>query len=166
MKLRKKALLYDIANMAYLIADTGEHHNHSLHKVRDICQDGNIDRVSRILGLAYSNLLACLSPVVCSPRIDINCDNSASPHDYEFTFKEGHTLKFALTTERKLKIKEFCHEYMVCMVLCHWLEVTLPVAADVWKDRAEMAIAALHSLVYTITSSSITMGFKRRISPI
>lgn len=165
MKLSKKALLYDISNMAYLIADTGEPLNHTLHRVRDICEDGNIDRVSRILGLAYAKILDVLAPVSESRHIKIDRDLSVSPHNYEIRFSSSGRFRFTLTSEKKLKIKEIAHEYMVCMVLCDWLEVTLPVAADVWKYRAESALDALENLVATVMYSSSSTTLRRRISP-
>lgn len=164
MKLTKKSLLYDIANMAYLIADTGEHDRHTLHRVRDICQDGNIDRVSRVLGLAYSRLLAVMIPVLRVPEISLRHDFSATPHDYEFAFREDRNMKYALTTEKKLRIKELCREYMVCMVLADWLAVTMPEAADVWKERMEKAFENITALVLSV-STSLAGGYRRKLNP-
>lgn len=164
MKIQKKALLYDIANMAYLIADNGEPLNHGLHRVRDICQEGNIDRVARILGLAYSDILSVLSPIIISPEIDITKDVSQTPRSYPIEFKDNEDLKYALTTEKKLKIKETSHEYMVSMVLADWLSVTYPPAADVWKYKFETAREHLHDLVAEVTSSA-TCTFRRSLSP-
>lgn len=157
-------MLYDIANMAYVIADTAETDRHVLHQVRDICQDGNIHRVSRILGLAYSQILVVLSPVIRDPLIDIGKDFSSKAHDYEIPFKETESLRYLLSTEKKLKIKETCHEYMVCMVLADWLGAIYPVAADVWKYRAEKALENLQELSASISASS-TYGFRRKLSP-
>lgn len=123
MKLKKDSLIYDISNMAYVIADTGDDTDHTLHRVRDICQDGNIDRVSRILGLAYAEILTVLAPVLKAPEIDPARDNSSSPKDYVINFSDRSSLRFLLTPEWKLKIKETCHEYMVSMVLADWLAV-------------------------------------------
>ena len=164
MILKKKALLYDIANLAYIIADTGETDNHSLHQVRDICEEGNIDRVSRVLGLAYSQILSVLFPILQSPKIEINRDQSAQPHDYEISFRCDGALKYRLTSEKKLEIKETCHEYMVCMVLADWLGVVYPVAADVWRFRAEKAMEALRSKVTELVVS-FTGGLRRSLSP-
>ena len=164
MKIKREALIYDIANMAYVIADTGDDGRHSLHRVRDICESGNIDRVSRMLGLAYSQLLSVLLPVLTSPKFDPHRDLSVGVHDYEFRLNlKGHH-KYALTKERQLKIKEFSHEYMVCMVLADWLGVTMPEAADVWKYRAAGVLEALASLVSEIVQESCG-SFRRRISP-
>lgn len=165
MKLKKKALLYDIANIAYVIADQGMDSCHSLHRVRDICQEGNIDRVARILGLAYSQILAVLFPLLQVPDINVNRDLSSHPHDYEFIFNDSPEMRFSLTAEKKLKIKETAHEYMVCMVLADWLGITLPEAADVWKFKAQNALEQMQE---TVASISISSGccFSRKVWPI
>lgn len=165
MKIKKKALLFDIANMAYTVADTGEENRHTLHRVRDICEEGNIYRVSRVLGLAYSEILSALSPLITSTKFDPNRDNSSDPHDYLISFRKEGWLKFALTKERQLRIKEAAHEYMVCRVLADWLAITLPEAADVWKFRTDSAMESLKEVVAAILSSSLTASFTRRISP-
>ena len=166
MKLSYKSIVYDIENLAYAIADTGEAGRHTLHRVRDICQDGNIDRVARILGLAYSNILTVLLPVLSPPRFNPDKDQSATPHDYNLKLREDASLKYMLTKERKLKIKETSHEYMVAMALADWLGITLPEAADVWKFRAETALDSLKELVSSVIASSFSASLTRKISPL
>ena len=160
MKITKKALLYDIANLAYTIADNGEPGDHRLHRVRDICQDGNIDRVARILGLAYADILSILLPLITTPAINIDRDFSSSPHDYEICFRNDRTLKYLLTKERQLKIKESAHDYMVCMVLADWLGFTLPSEAPLWRQRAERSLEALAS------ASFFSGSFTRQVPPL
>lgn len=164
MQIKKKALLYDIANIAFVIADTGDDLNHSLHRVRDVCEEGNLDRVARVLGLAYSQVIAILSPVIDSPEINVEKDFSEVPRNYPIDFSDNPDLKFVLTAEMKLKIKETVHEYMVAMVLADWLGITYPVAADVWKDRAEQALVSLKEIAASMVTSTFSGGFKRRIS--
>lgn len=164
MKLKKKTLLYDVASIAYTIADTKEA-CHALHNVRDICQEGNIDRVSRILGLAYSQLLALLMPILQSPKLNPDHDNSMVPHDYEFCFRNDSCMKFRLTGELRLLIKETAHEYMVAMVLSDWLDITLPEAADVWKCKAETALESLKDILLEVTAGSRSAAFSRNVSP-
>lgn len=168
MKIKKKALLYDISNLAYMIADTGETGNHTLHRVRDICQDGNIDRVSRILGLAYSRILAALSPLIISPELDPDIDYSVEVRDYEINFKDDNSLKYCPPPEIKLKIKETAHEYMVSLVLADWLGSTLPPAADVWKEKALFHMQTLKDMADEVSSAAVesfTAGFRRKLSP-
>ena len=164
MLIKKKALLYDISNLAYVIADTGQPLNHGLHRVRDICQEGNLDRVARILGLAYSEICAILAPILRSPDLDTEADNSRKPHDYCFTFKNEGELQYSLTSEIKLALTETCREYMVSMVLADWLSITLPEAADVWKFKLEEASAKLREIVGSLLfSSSCTL--RRKTTP-
>lgn len=135
MKLNRKKLLYDIANLAYTIADTGENNRHTLHRVRDICQDGNIDRVNSVIDLAYSKVMTVLK------------------------------VRLRIPPEIKLHLKEAVHEYLVCCVLADWLAITLPEAADVWKFRAEACFDAIKEIVSSILTNSSTRGFRRRLSP-
>ena len=165
MKLLKKALLYDISNMAYMIADTGYSSDHSLHKVRDVCEDGNIDRVARILGLAFADIVNILHPLAISPEWREDKDFSAKPGNYEIIFRSGSRGACHVTVEQKMKIKETSHEYMVAMVLADWLEMTLPEAADVWKDRALEAKSNLEEIVSSVAVTSFGAVFSRRLSP-
>ena len=54
----KEALLYDISSMAYVAGDirADKMSAHSLHQTFDICEAGNIDRVNRLLSLAFSEV--------------------------------------------------------------------------------------------------------------
>ena len=165
MILRRKALLYDIANMAYTIADTGEHTRHTLHRVRDICQDGNIDRVNRILALTFSKVLTVLLPVLKPPRRlkSLPCGED-SEKDFPIHLRKDGNMKFIITQEIEMNIKETVHEYMVCMVLGDWLAITLPEAADVWRYRAEKALQTLLDLATSLTLSS-SRTLRRQLSP-
>ena len=158
MRISRKALLYDIANMAYVIADTGFDEPHILHQVRDVCEEGNIDRVNRILGLCYARVLSILLPLISRPvenksetgdTSDTNQEGEKSGKEgyFEICFQKEGEMSYLLTPERKLKIKELIHEYMVSKVLWDWLEITYPVAADVWKDKTIRAFDALRDSV-------------------
>lgn len=164
MKLQHKALLYDIANMAYVIADTHDHSNHSLHRVRDITEEGNRDRVARVTGAAYATILCALSPIIRLPKEDIGRDVSVEVRDLHIRFKDNEDVKFNLTKEKRLKIKETAHEYIVSRVLADWLEVTLPEASDVWKYRAEESLDILKDIASDVASAG-SCAFRRRISP-
>lgn len=164
MQLRHKTLLYDIANMAYVISDTGYPQSHGHHRVKDICQPGNIDRVARVLGLAYAEILSVLAPVLNPLSLNVCRDSSASPHDYRIDFSDAEELRYSLTDELKLKIKETAHEYMVARVLFDWLGVTLPECADVWKFRMEKALEELKNIVVQV-SASYACAFRRPLHP-
>lgn len=156
MKLTQSSLLYDISNLAYVIADTGDTLNHGLHRVADICEEGNRDRVARVLGHAYVHILDSLAAVVEKPRLDLNRDWSAGVRDYEINFLKDCRL----SPQRKLRIKECVREYMVCMVLADWLSFTFPEAASIWEERAREELESLKALLPEGNA------FTRKISPI
>ena len=162
MKITRQSIIYDICNLAYVIADCDDSEKHSLHQLRDVCEEGNIDRVARVLGLAYADILAVLMPVITSPEFDINRDSSASPHDYIFCFREDEPFGRILTKEVILKIKETAREYMVCMVLSDWLGITLPDKAEPWKIRSRDALESLKTTVKTALNPSVAY-FRRAI---
>lgn len=164
MKIKKSALLYDIQNLAFVIADNNDNLNHGLHRVRDICQDGNLDRVSRMLNLAYAEILNYLAPILIPPSIDLSRDYAADPHDYELIWTSDTPLATSITPEIKMKIKESCHEYMVCRVLADWLTVTFPEAAEEWKLKTQETSKSLKEICGLVTNSGIAF-LHRTISP-
>lgn len=108
----RESLIYDISNLAFTVADLreGERSPHALHQVFDVCQPGNIDRVDRVMRLAYSEILHALG--------------GYRPRD----------------SQELLRLHELMREYVTTRVLADWLSITLPEAADAWKDRSAETI--------------------------
>ena len=60
---KRKELLYDASNYSFVEADImPQDTEHAKHQVFDIVQDGNIDRVTRILNLAHAECVELLYP--------------------------------------------------------------------------------------------------------
>lgn len=156
MKIKRERLIYDIANLAYVIADTGDYGNHGLHRITDICEDGNRDRVARVLGHAYSHVIDRLASELERPDVHTAHDWSKSIRDYELKFRKDSRL----SPQRKIRIVECCREYMVSMVLHDWLSFTFPEGADIWKEKAEEALESLS------TALSCNYAFRRLTPPI
>lgn len=56
-------LLYHIGNLAYVEGEIqGEDGQHGTHQTQDICEEGNVDRVSRIMAVAFSVAVEMLRP--------------------------------------------------------------------------------------------------------
>ena len=59
----REALFYDIANVAYVEGDVMQTENvHDKHQVIDIAEDGNVDRVTRLLDVAHATCVDFLYP--------------------------------------------------------------------------------------------------------
>lgn len=161
MKLKKASLIYDISNLAFVIGDVGDDAPHIIHQLRDICQEGNVDRVARILGLAYSKVLNVLSPILKDTTPSLCHDFSASVHDYVFDFDESASNAFNVSPEKKFELKETIREFMVCFVLADWLSITYPEMAETWKKRADDCLTAISLSVSSLSASHL----HRKLSP-
>lgn len=160
MIITKKSLLYDIANLAYIIANMHKDLPEAVPYVRitDICEEGNRDRVARVLGLAWSHIAQLLAPISLPPPGPLRRDFSARVRDYRLTFRKR------LSPQLKLKITETAREFMVCIVIADWLGMILPHSAAVWKSRMEKAGDLLSTLVGE--ASGFTGAFTRKIPPL
>ena len=60
---KREQLMYDIKNYAYIegsVMDTDSNHNR--HMVQDVGEDGNVDRVTRVLNLTVAKCRELLYP--------------------------------------------------------------------------------------------------------
>lgn len=157
--LLRSELLYDIGNSAYVTGElVGEENEHAHHLVTDVTQDGNIDRVTRMLDLAFADLEEKLYPYT---KGDV--EDGAEADD-----KMGETEKYVLSlslpetfsaTTLRL-VAKLAHEFLVCRVLNDWLGVTSPENAAVWAERSESVGERLRA---ALTSRS--KAFRRKMKP-
>lgn len=144
----RSSLLYDISNLAFVVGDVASdfHTPHSLHQIFDICAPGNIDRVNRLLDLAFAETCTILRKII---------SGSAHCRDYQLILKYGK-----VSCEWKRRLQETIREFMTAKVLAGWLSITLPEAADVWNEKANEMKTALSSATFSTTVRT------RRVPPI
>ena len=172
----RKAVLYDVANLAYVVGDVreGEYTAHSLHHTFDICAPGNIDRVNRVLNLAIAEVEAIVNPPHgISGRGIVPRSRGISGYDKVYRGME------------KL-LRNLVHEYLVARVFYDWLTVAFPpglsangtrssanvsvssskTATDnvisIWKEKTSEARKALEAAVRNGSTKILT----RRVPPI
>lgn len=148
LKFKREELLYDVSNYSFVVSDVmPEDEEHAKHQIADIVQDGNVDRVTRVLDLAHAEIVEKLYPytkkdVTCGSEID-----DVLTETKEYVIQLSVPSDFSLTT---IKMLEFLiHEYLVCRVLSDWMSITNPAKADTWAFKAENVESqiqvALHS---------------------
>lgn len=145
IRLGRDDLMYDVASLAYVAADLreGEATAHRLHQTFDICEGGNRDRILRVMGCALAAVNGALAHVTLghhSHRTGVK----PLPARIEITFRPG-VLKPATIT----MLAELVREHLVSSALADWLEMTLPGAAEIWRQRAESSLAAIYPLART-----------------
>lgn len=130
-------VLYDIANMAWVEGDVmdGAEYNHVRHLVQDIVEDGNRDRVMRVMKLAHAEAGELLYPwsreeVAGSTQLD-----NVPTDEEELVTRLSVPARTSMNTINL--IVRLIHEWMVCRVLEDWLGVTYPQGATVWGARLE-----------------------------
>lgn len=132
---KRAELLYDAGNYSFVEGDImKEDDEHARHQVFDIVQNGNVDRVTRVLNLAHSECVEMLYPYTKTEIPDEQealDDVLAEPEEYiiELSLPEG----FSLSTLKLLK--ELIHEYLVCRVLADWMSITNPKSQANWEEK-------------------------------
>ncbi|MDE6346433.1 MAG: hypothetical protein K2L55_07180 [Muribaculaceae bacterium] len=146
----REQLLYAIKNYAYIEGHVwGEENQHAQHTLVEIGEEGNVDRVDRILGVAHAAAVEMLYPYTKQEPIDdeVICDNMRTPEDYKIVMTIPATM--SRTTLRLLN--RLIHEFMVSRVMHDWLSITHPEAAPNWREKASEAQEEINSIKHTRT---------------
>lgn len=139
LRLKRDELMYDIRNIAYVEGDImPAADEHERHQVMDIAEDGNVDRVSRIISLAVAHCREVLFPY---SKVDVDSseerdDTLETPDEYVIDLKVPKD--FSKTTVDYLA--KLIHELIVYRVLSDWLSITdirNGAAAQNWAAKAE-----------------------------
>lgn len=132
---KREQLIYDIRNVAYVEGDImPENQQHERHTVQDIGEEGNIDRVTRVLNLAHSECVEWLYPFT-KRRIYKDCLDDRLTEKKVYSIFMTVPKDFSQTTLNA--IEELVHEYLVCSVIADWLSIANTKKATVWKEKME-----------------------------
>lgn len=143
LSFKRDQLLHDIRNYAYIeghVMETGN--THQQHMVQDVGEEGNVDRVTRVLDLNVAKCREMLYPFI---------KHEIHRHKLDDTLKEtpvyGMVLKvpqdFSQTTLNLLE--RLVHEFLVCKSVADWMSITNPGKAQTWEVKAEEAQRGIRS---------------------
>jgi hypothetical protein len=141
---KRSELLYDVGNYAFVEGDIREAKSeHERHQVIDIAQEGNVDRVNRILDLAYHEAIAMLYPYTEEPATDdvTLSDELSAPECY--IVRLSLPTHFSATTITLLS--KLLHEYLVSRVMQDWMSITNASAEAHWREKCDQLRAAVSS---------------------
>lgn len=146
----REQLLYDIKNYAYIEGHVwGEENQHAQHTLVEIGEEGNVDRVNRILAVVHAAAIEMLYPYTKQEPIEdeIICDRMVTPTDYEIVMK----VPTAMSRTTLHLLNRLIHEFMVARVIYDWLSITHPDAARNWLDKALEAEEEINSIKHCRT---------------
>lgn len=146
----REALLYDIGNLGYVEGDIiPDEAIHNKHLTIDLTEDGNVDRVTRILDLAHSMIVEYLYPFTkedCEEGLELDDVFKETP---TYTIVMNVPKKFSTTTAKLLE--QLIHEYFIDSVLADWLAITNPNAAAKWSESAQGLLSEIKRKVNSRT---------------
>lgn len=134
---KRSQLLYDIRNYAHIeggMIDTAS--DHSRHMVQDVGEEGNVDRVTRVLDMSIAKCREMLYQYTKHELQNPGLDNVLKePGAYGIVLNVP--FDFSQTTLNLLE--KLIHEYLVCKAVEDWMSITNPNKAQIWEAKAENA---------------------------
>ena len=146
IELQKKELVFDIRNTAAAYADSissSVEDSHSIHNVYDVGEDGNRDKLARILDSAVEDckemLFRYTKMEVLGGGFDSNeweeCIGSPTNDEDAYYLAMRMSSGFSKTSVHTMKV--YIHDYSVNQSLYEWLMIVYPDGADRFWALAE-----------------------------
>lgn len=125
--------------------------------VQDVGEEGNVDRVTRVLNLTVAKCRELLYPYTKNElhRTELN-DTLREPKVYGIVLSVP--TDFSQTTLYLLE--NLIHEYLVCKAVSDWLSITNPAKAQVWEAKAEDAESEIRANLHARIART-----RRRLHP-
>lgn len=154
----RSQLLYDIENYAYVESHIIPDENvHQKHIVSEIGEEGNVDRVSRIISVAHAGVTELLYPWTKVQPIEEEIDDFLSAPD---VYTVELTVPDTISRTTMVYLSKLIHEYMVYKALADWMSITNPNSAGNWAAKAQEAADEI------VRAKSTHKGvFTRKLNP-
>ena len=144
---KREQLLYDIKNYAYV-----ESHvmppdaEHAKHMVADVGEEGNVDRVTRVLDLGVSMCREMLYPWAKKDIGKTEYDDTLQEREqYQIEMNVPSTMSQTTLTLVERQI----HEYLVCRGVADWLSITNPAKSETWLAKAAEAESEIRVAIHS-----------------
>lgn len=135
----KSEITDDIAQLAYVEGDVMPADNaHDRHQVMDIVEDGNADRMSRVIALAVDECREMLYPYTKVPVDDEEEEDNILEEEQTYTIELLLPDDFSKTTLEYME--KLVHEYLVCKAMAEWMGIANlnnRNSAANWAEKAE-----------------------------
>lgn len=129
-------LLQDIAGLAYVEGDMIQSEDaHESHQLQDIVEDGNIERVTRVLDLTFAEVVE-----LCYPYTKMQMEDDYRPNDI---YREQEAYRLLMTVPATMSktsidyLGKLVHELLVCRVMADWTSITKPSVTANWNAKAD-----------------------------
>lgn len=128
-------LIDDINNYAWIEGEVlGEENQHAQHVLVEVGEEGNIERIFRILSLVNAEAIEILYPFTKEDVVQERVGDELWMPESFFIHMEVPS-SFSRTTIHLLS--RLIHEWMVYRALAMWLSITNPNASGKWEEKAD-----------------------------
>lgn len=135
-------LLYDIKNLSFIESDIlNDDSGHQKHLIADSGENGNVDRLTRIMSISISQCREFLYPFSKKEVTRTSYDDILREKNYVIELEVPDS--FSQTTLHLLE--KLIHEYIVCSCMSDWLSMTKPSSSEVWSQKADDAAMQIRS---------------------
>lgn len=157
--LYRKSLLYDISNVAFIVGDNSPDINEKgRSSIMDICTDGNVDRVTRVMNMGINELINKVYPYTKDRILEDCILNDLLKESDKYELHMFVPEDFSKTTASALT--DYMHEFIVDFVLADWFSITQKNEMQIWKDKSDICIEKIKSVI-----NDRTGAVKRKLSP-
>lgn len=134
LRFEREELLYDVKNYCYIEGDTMERNDeHAKHQVFDVGERGNVDRVTRVLDLAFAQCVELCYPYTKKELCHHSSRDDELEEEDEYVMKMKVPDGFSDTTVTLLE--KLIHELLVYKVMKDWMSLTKPESKAAWDER-------------------------------
>lgn len=148
IRLSKQRMIYDIANNAFVIGETIEDAGpHAKHLVQDVVEGQNIDRVCRVMSLAFCRVKDLLRQWVVDTA---EAGFFPSPsRDAVHAGEEEYVIQLLVPNGLARCTIDYwailAYEYVTASAIADWLDITAKDKASAWQKKADEAAERLVS---------------------
>lgn len=147
LNFEREQLLYDIKNYCFVEGDLMERNDeHAKHQTFDVGEEGNIDRVTRVLDLAFASCVELCYPYSKKELRDYNRRDDELEEEDEYVLRLKLPNGFSSTTIDLLE--KLIHEYLVYRVVADWMSITKPESEANWRRKIEEAEQQIKSSLH------------------
>lgn len=133
----REQLLYDIKNYAYVESHVmSPDTEHARHMVADVGEEGNVDRVTRVLDLGVAKCREMLYPWA---KMSISNTGFNDTLQEQAQYRIDMTVPTTMSETTLSFVERYIHEFLVCRGVSDWLSITNPQKSEVWMEKANEA---------------------------
>ncbi|MBQ8051647.1 MAG: hypothetical protein IJ197_08780 [Bacteroidaceae bacterium] len=147
---KREELLYDIKNIGWIKGDVmSEEMQHIKHLIQDIGEDGNVDRVTRIMDLAFAVCVELCYPFSKEDVDDETVKDDTLENADEYVLNLRVPDSFSKTTVQLLL--RYIHEFIIYRALSDWFSIVYPEGKGIWDEKLANAESEISGLLNSRT---------------